>query len=134
MGKCNSWGHIVIEYHRVFPLQFAGVAFCKSPKRDHLVGKLKCRGKFLHCHHCTHLSVLSCLLPETREKYKWARWRAEYKMCLEAVQSQLKDWYTRERNHEFCGRNIQSWRGIMVLYLVSCSSNSTTFIMETSRR
>jgi hypothetical protein len=68
MGKCNNQGHNVIQYHRVFPLQFAGVAFCKSPKRDHVVGKLKCRGKFLHSHHCTHLSVLSCLLPETRVK------------------------------------------------------------------
>lgn len=123
----QEWGSVivrnsVIQYHTVLPLKFAEVAFCKSLKTDHVVGKLKCRGKFLHSHHCIHLSILNYLVPETCEKYKWARWRA--------VWPQLKDWCTGEGNHEFCGRKIQSWRQIMVLYLVSCFSNSKTFIME----
>ena len=46
---------------------------------------------------------------------------------------QLNGLYTGETNHEFCGRKIQSWRGIMILYLASCSSDKT-FFMDSSCR
>jgi hypothetical protein len=36
---------------------------------------------------------------------------------MEAVWPQLKEWYTGEGNHEFGGRKIQIWRGIMVTVL-----------------
>lgn len=63
----QEWGSVIgKERHNV--IQFAGVAFCKSPKTDHVVDKLKCRGKFLHSHHCTDLSLLSYPFPETRVK------------------------------------------------------------------
>lgn len=87
-----------MQYHTVLPLQFAGVAFCKSPKRDH-AGTLKCRDKFRHLHHCTHLSILNCLFPVTCENIsgpdgglntKCARKQYGYSHWM----PQLKDWYT----------------------------------------
>jgi hypothetical protein len=105
-----------------------------SFKRDNVVRKLECRGKFLHIRNYTHLSLIKLLFLETLGKNRSQVWKIQYvhgsstdtATCI----PQLKEWYTGEGKHELSGRKIQSWRGIMGLYLMSCTSNNETFIME----
>jgi hypothetical protein len=81
----------------------------------HVVGKLQCRGKFLHTHNCTHLSLFKLLFLETGEKQKLAdqmvcRIQNVHGSSVDTAtcMPQLKEWYTGEGNHELCGRKIQS--------------------------